>query len=149
MKYAAQLPCSSQRDFDFSSVESTLLPYGFSVQKKDKTSIDLSGRGMNSTKEDPIRGASEITLIAKAGTLQLKAKLGGVVFMSLFVCFLPPLLILCLSFFNPSDSGVINHLWVWFIMGPIISYWIRRRTINALNILLEDTLSFDSNNKMG
>jgi len=147
MKYSAQVDGLLQDSIDFSSVESTLLPNGFRVIKKDESSIEFTGRGMNSTKEDPIRGATKISLIAESGILHLTANLGGVLFMSLFVCFFPPLLILFLSYFNSNDSGVTNHLWVWLIMGPMIAYWVRRRTVKSLNILLENTVFFQLNKK--
>jgi len=59
--------------------------------------------------------------------------------MSLFVCFFPPLLILSLSYFNSKGSDIINYLWIWLIMGPLIAFWLRRRTVKALNVLLENT----------
>jgi len=141
MKYCAQMDCRSEADIDFSSVESTLIPNGFRVIKKDKASITLIGRGMNSTKEDPIRGATEISITANSGALRLNANLGGVLFMSLFLCLFPPLLIVAISYFNSSNSGVINHLWVWFVIGPMIAYFVRRRTIKALDIMFENSFS--------
>lgn len=141
MKYCAQMDCRSEADIDFSSVESTLIPIGFRVIKKDKASITLIGRGMNSTKEDPIRGATEISITANSGALRLNANLGGVLFMSLFLCFFPPLLIVAVSYFNSSNSSVINHLWVWFVIGPMIAYFVRRRTIKALDIMFENSFS--------
>ncbi|MDE3271862.1 hypothetical protein [Pseudoalteromonas sp. G4] len=144
MKYSAQMDCQSEADIDFSSVETTLLPNGFRVIKKDDTSIEFTGRGMNSTKEDPIRGATKISLMAKSGLLHLNANLGGVLFMSLFVCLFPPLLILSLSYFNSSDSGVLNLLWIWLVMGPMIAYWIRQRTVKSLKIMLENTIAYQA-----
>jgi hypothetical protein len=147
MKYSTQKHCLSTRDIDFSSVEETLLPNGFRVVKRDSNSIEFIGRGMNSIKDDPIRGATGISLCAKAGILHLNANLGGVFFMTLFVCLFPPLLILSLSYFNPANSDVNNYLWIWLIMGPMIAYLSRRRTIKALNRVLVNTISFQSNKK--
>jgi len=145
MKYSAQTNYQSEADIDFSSVESTLLPNGFRITKKDDTSIEFTGRGISSTKENPIRGATKIDLIAKSGVLYLNASLGGVLFMSLFVCLFPPVLILFLSSFNSSDHGVTNYLWSWLLIGPIVSYWLRSRTVKSLNILLENTDFYQSN----
>ncbi len=128
MKYSAKMDFKSEADIDFSSVESTLLPNGFRLIKKDDTSIEFTGRGINSTKEDPIRGATKISLIAQPGILYLNANLGGILFMSLFVCLFPPLLILTLDYFNTSDSSNINYFWGWLIIAPVIVYWLRRRT---------------------
>lgn len=147
MKYSAQIDFTSKDNINFSPVESTLLPNGFRLIKKGDTSIEFIGRGMNSTRENPIRGATKITLKAQLGILHLDANLGGVLFMSLFICLFPPLLILSLSYLNSSDPSVINHLWVWFIIAPIIAYQLRRRTVKALNTMLANTVSYQPHNE--
>jgi hypothetical protein len=147
MKFSVQKNCLFDDEIDFSSAESTLLANAFRVIKKSDTSIEFSGRGMNSTKENPIRGATKISLNAQPGTLHLNANLGGVLFMSLLVCFLPPVLILMLSSINPQDSGIISYLWIWLIMGPMIAYRVRRRTIRALNRMLDQIISNQATKK--
>lgn len=136
MKYTASMDCSWSNGVDFSTVESTLLPNDFRLIEKTEHSTVWLGKGMASLTDNPIKGANKISLDAQSDKLHLDAHLGGILVMSLFICFLPPLLIFALSMFSDSNSGVINFLWVWFIIGPIVSYSLRRKTIKSLNNLL-------------
>jgi hypothetical protein len=137
MKYSSSVYIGSQERVDFSPVESTLLPNGFKVEYISENTIKFKGPLMQSTKEAPIRGATHISFKVERGQLQLNAKLGGVLFMSLFVCLFPPVLVF---FIGGPNVNYLNAVWPWLIIGPIAAYWLRYRTVKALNTLLENTV---------
>lgn len=136
MKYSSSVYIGTEDSVDFSPVESTLLPNGFKVQYKSANTIKFKGPLIQSTKEAPIRGATRVSLKAEAGILKLNANLGGVAFMSLFVCLFPPILV----FFIAGANNYLNTIWPWLIIGPIAAYWLRYRTVKALNTLLENAV---------
>ena len=148
MKYSKKVICHFKEEFDFSSVETTLLPNDFRVIERSKLAMKFAGRGMNSTKENPVRGATEIALKAENKALHLNAKLGGVVKLSLFICLFPPLLILLMTFFSSEESEVINYLWVWFVIGPVMTFWLYRRTIHSLDTLLDNAVTMQPLDKL-
>ncbi|MDU0355937.1 hypothetical protein RS130_20415 [Paraglaciecola aquimarina] len=135
MKYTSSIYIGTEDSIDFSTAESTLLPNGFKVLYKSANSIVFTGTVMQSTKEAPIRGATRIALKLEAGLLKLDANLGGVLWMSIFVCLFPPLLVF---FIGGASDDYFNAILPWLLIGPAMSYWLRHRTIRALRTMLEN-----------
>lgn len=145
MRYSASRPFSGSVPEALRVFEAALLPNGFRVVDSSSSRLQFKGHGMQSTKENPIRGATEVTIEAKAGALKLDASLGGVVALSLFVCLFPLALWAALTvpdmLKSTGDSWALTAKSLygggfWIIAGPAMSLWIRKRTTNALEDML-------------
>ena len=62
---------------------------GFKLNENDQAALSLIGPGMNSTKQNPIRGISRGELKFTESTLEFSGELGGVEFMKKFLIFFP------------------------------------------------------------
>jgi hypothetical protein len=142
----------------------TLTNNGFAIVNRDKNSVDLTGPGLNSTKQNPLLGASAIHLELQGQQLRLDAELGGVDSMQRFLMRFPFMLGLGLGLFFGVVGGVAlgrqfgvgfgvpwaqGLTWMFFAIGiailpvtpwvflsPMMSKMIRTRTQNALTTLV-------------
>lgn len=147
MRYLKTLEYSGSEATVISTIENALLPNDFRILDKGSTMIDLRGPGMTSNRQNPIRGATHIHIEARDGRLHLQANLGGVLFMVLFVCLFPVLMCggFALAPVFTSNEGLsafnreaLQFLLVWLVVSPILSLWIRKCTVRALDNLLEN-----------
>lgn len=145
MRYAATRAHSGSAASALKIVEETLLPNGFRIVEAGASRLELKGPGMRSSKENPLRGATRVVVDAHDGVLHLDASLGGVVWLSLFVCLFPPALwlILGLAALARPESGEgllasksLYGVGIWLVLGPAMSFWFRKRTIDALETML-------------
>jgi len=126
-----------------------LTPLGFQMADESAESITFRGPGMNSTKESPLTGASQIRVSTSEGWLTLEADLGGVRWMERFVTWFPQGLAVVLSLilgtvaviqFNRkvaliAVSTAFLSVLPWRLLSPWICHRIRRRTSHALDSL--------------
>lgn len=145
---------------------STLTNNGFAITHRDAKSVSLTGPGLNSTRQNPILGASKITLRLRENTIAADAELGGVDRMRRFLMRFPFLLGLGLGLFFCVGGGVLfgqqfgagfgmpgaqGWKWVlltvggamlpvapWLILSPIMANSIRRRTESAIETLVRN-----------
>jgi hypothetical protein len=134
----------------FALATATLTASGFRLVAQTARSLEFAGAGMNSTRGNPLLGASQITLTADAGRIELQAELGGVRRMRRFLV----VLLLGLSLLDVVVFGLQFHVFQgapnwpklllvtagpiapWIVLGPLLVRLIRRRTIKALHPLL-------------
>lgn len=142
MHYNTSVVVRSQESLDFEAAKSTLLPNEFVVENSSNNNISFTGKGMRSTNQPAIRGATKIKLEYKAGSLHLDAKLGGVLFMALFLLLFPPALFITLSLTTNTELKLME-LGIWLVISPILVIWVKSRTIKALNELLRSVMQKD------
>lgn len=146
----------------------TLTNNGFAIVDHDRTSANLTGPGLNSTKQNPLLGASKIHLELRDQQLRLDAELGGVDSMRRFLMRFPFLLGLGLGLFFgviggitfgqqfgvgfgvPWAQGITWMLFAtgaamlpvspWLVLSPMMSKMIRTRTQNALTTLVANAV---------
>lgn len=149
MNYSTARKFSGQEALAFSAIEATLLPNSFRITRSEASLLELKGRGMQSTKEDPVRGATVVLVEARDGFLHLNARLGGVLFMVIFVCLFPVLLTGSFAVAPMIKSGggiaslsteALYGMAVWSVLGPLMGLWIRHRTIESLRAMLENAI---------
>lgn len=142
MKYKNTYRLNENQFINIENLKSTLLPNGFKLATEEESKLIFTGPGLYSTKEAPIRGATKITFEKAVNEVTLTANLFGVLFLSLFACLFPPVLATILALTNDNDGSkqLIEHIWLWVFIGPAISWWVYRRTVSALNILLENAI---------
>lgn len=139
MKYDTAVPLTSKENLDFEIAKLTLLPNEFSIRDLSETTITFAGKGMNSTNQPAVRGATFINIEYTMGALRLNAKLGGVFFMAIFTLLLPISLMICIPLFvgSPINYPIII---IWLCISPVVIYWLRYRTVKALDELLESVI---------
>ena len=155
----------------------TLTNNGFAIVNRDANSAELTGPGLNSTKQNPLLGASRIRLKREGEELRLDAELGGVDSMRRFLMRFP--LILGVAFgllfgvvggfafgrqfgvgfgvpwaqgwkwLLVAIGGAVLPLSPWLFLSPMMSNMIRTRTQNALATLVRNAVQLSKNAQIG
>ncbi len=140
---------------------------GFAIKDRSALSADLTGPGLNSTRQNPLLGASKIHLEIADQELRLAAELGGVETMHRFLKYFPILLGLGLGVVFAVGGGFLfgqqfgvgfGVPWVqgwrwlvmafagallpvspWLFLSPMMSRMILHRTQNALTTLVNNS----------
>jgi hypothetical protein len=148
------------------SAVKTLTYNGFAITHRDATSVSLTGPGLNSTRQNPLLGASKITLCLADNAINANAELGGVDAMQRFLMRFPLLLGLGLGLFFGICSGLLfgqqfgiglgiagvqGWKWLllaigfsmlpvapWLILSPLIAKSFRKRTQDAIETLIRN-----------
>ena len=151
----------------------TLTNNGFAIVNCDKNSANLTGPRLNSTKQNPLLGATAIHLELHGQQLRLEAELGGVDAMRRFLMRFPFMLGLGLGLFFGVAGGVVfgrqfgvgfgvpwaqGLTWMllaigaamlpvtpWLFLSPMMSKMIRTRTQNALTTLVTNAVQMPKN----
>ena len=117
---------------------------GFRLERRDEQPLVAVGRGMLSTKQNPLTGAGRVALTRIGGELRLEADLGGLRAMARFLVALPLGMVVALGVAWAATGGTRSPVpWQaalalapWAVIAPLMIVWIRRRTIIALDDLL-------------
>ena len=146
----------------------TLTNNGFAIVNRDENSADLTGPGLNSTRQNPLLGASRIHLLLQGQQLRLDAELGGVDSMRRFLMRFPFILGLALgllfgvvggftfgrqfgvgfgvpwaqgwTWLLVAIGGAMLPVSPWLFLSPMMSNMIRTRTQNALATLVQNAV---------
>ncbi len=118
----------------------------FALKKIHSNKMELCGPGMTSTKENPLVGVSKAWLKLSGKQITLEAELGSVRRMQWFIWIFPIALGLFLFLIiGASEKNFRNALpvcWAispWIVLSPLMSWWMKRRTLRSLNVLLENS----------
>jgi hypothetical protein len=148
------------------SAIATLTHHGFSISHRDAKSACLVGPGMTSTRQNPLLGASKITLLLRHNTIDADAELGGVDGMQKFLMWFPWLLGIGLGLLLGVGGGILfgqqfgvgfgvpwanGWQWIafafgvailpvapWLFLSPIVARRIRQRTQAAIETLVRN-----------
>lgn len=120
----------------------------FRIEIIGKREFEVTGPGMNSNKQNPIRGVSKGRLTFSDYSIEFNGELGGVQFMKNFLYFFPPGLGLFLgisfavtSYFN-GDFNVqkvflpLIIVVPWLILSPLMAKSLENKTQKAIDTLL-------------
>lgn len=116
---------------------------GFAVEVSDSELIAI-GPGMNSTSQNPLVGVSRARVVVSKDVVRFVGELGGVRKMQRLVYLLPLALgisfglIFGLTFSFRTGLSALLPVLPWAIGGPIMSQWLKNRTIQAVEILLQN-----------
>lgn len=137
-------------------VRDALIANGFRIVDSCAGELTMMGPGMNSSRENPLRGVSLVTARVNQTQLELDAELGGVARLGRFVFFFPIALGLLLMLFFaiiawaianfgqqplPSLIPLLTPLLTtlpWLVIGPWMTRIIRRRTERAIDALVHN-----------
>ena len=130
---------------------STFMSLDFRIVSCSGRELRVEGKGMRNTKQNPLKGITEATILASRSGIDIQAVLGGVDWMRRFVLIFPlalggflTLVFGVLSIFVPTMRNPlvllapILSLAPWPIIGPFMARWIKQRTEQAIDALLEN-----------
>ena len=152
MKYSKtiSIPGNSEKASDF--LLKTFTNEGFRIVSKSRHALEFTGPGMSSTRQNPLRGASDVKITIDFSSITLDAELGGVEKMKKFLIYFISgmalffvLLFGILHFVHESFKSmepvtlffiVTSPFYVWIILIPLMTKSIKHRAENALDTLI-------------
>ncbi|HUQ30681.1 MAG TPA: hypothetical protein VM095_01120, partial [Pyrinomonadaceae bacterium] len=145
MEYSKSVPFAGQGARALDVARSTFVGQGFQIAASSDYELRVVGPGMNSTREDPLKGVSEASLVIRASTIEIKAALGGAQKMKTFLRLFPlGMGLLFLIAFGTLAAFLPNfrHWWVflipvlalspWLFLAPMIARSIENKTKQAV-----------------
>ncbi len=169
--FLATASTTSRNDNALQSALAILTINGFAIVGRNTYSADLTGPGLNSTRQNPLLGATRIHLELQGQQLRLEAELGGVDSMRRFLMRFPFLLGLGLGllfgvvggFAFGQQFGGFGVPWAqgltwmivaigaamlpvtpWLLISPLMCRMLRTRTENALTTLVQNSLQLSN-----
>lgn len=129
----------------------TFMSQGFQIVTNSDYELRVTGPGLNSTKENPLKGVSEASIIIRAPAIEIKANLGGTQKLNKFLRIFPlgmALLFLIVFGVTALILPDFRQWWVflilvlalspWLFLSPIMIRWIEKRTVEAVDTLLNN-----------
>lgn len=104
LQESTNLSGDTQLALDFAA--NVLATHGFTIERREPGRMEFIGPGMNSTRQNPLLGASRIMLEAQSDRLSITAELGGVESMRRFMLVFPLVLGLGLG----CGFAILNYL---------------------------------------
>jgi hypothetical protein len=151
MEYSKTVPFTGKASKALEVARSTFLPQGFQIVANTDYELRVTGPGINSTRENPLKGISEASIIARSSAIEIKATLGGVEKMKRFLTFFPlgmALLFLIVFGILAWKLPALRHpmffltpalaLSPWIFLAPLMSRQIGKRTMQAIDTLLNN-----------
>lgn len=153
MEYSKTVPFAGRGAKAMDMARSTFVGQGFQIVASNDDELRVTGPGINSTRENPLKGVSEASIIIRASAIEIKAILGGAQKMKTFLRIFP----LAMALFFLLVFGVLawrlpdfRQWWIflipvlalspWVFLGPAIARSIEKRTIQAVDTLLSNMM---------
>lgn len=153
-EYETDCPLNATPDDALARAEATLSAVGFRIVDRPRSGLVAEGPGLNSTRQNPLLGATRVELTAGDRTLRAVAEMGGVDRMRKFLLWFPLLLGLGLGLLGllvqlMLGVGVPNAAWMlaalgpmavlpWAFIGPWMAGRIVRQTERAVDTLVHN-----------
>ena len=158
MEYSKTVPFTGYGAKALDVARSVFMGQGFQITTSSDYELRVTGPGLNSTKENPLKGVTDATIIVRAASIECKAILGGAEKMRTFLRLFP----LGLGIFFLIAFGALalvlpdfRRPWIflipllalspWLFLAPIISRFIEKRTMQALDTLLNNMVVMGKN----
>jgi hypothetical protein len=153
MEYSKTVPFTGKASKALEVARSTFLPQGFQIVASTDYELRVTGPGLNSTRENPLKGITEASIVIRpsASAIEMKAVLGGVEKMKKFLTFFPLGLgiffLIIIGVTALSVSAVREPLFFlipllalspWLFLSPWMSRMIAKRTVQAIDTLLHN-----------
>lgn len=149
MEYSKTVPFIGHGARALDVARTVFVGQGFQIVTSTDYELRVTGPGINSTRENPLRGVSEASIIIRSSTIEIKAILGGAQKMKTFLRLFP----LGLALFFMIVFGALalsrpefRHAWIfliplltlspWLFLSPLIARTIEKRTKQAVDTLL-------------
>jgi hypothetical protein len=125
----------------------TFSQLGFRIEKRDPRSVQLTGPGMNNTRQSPLVGVSALSIEARPGSIALAANFGAIdrLLRLMSIIMLSLLVFLLVLFAFVFRDNPDYHMWItllpflpWVVLHPLLRSILRRRLKRALDNLLHN-----------
>jgi hypothetical protein len=145
--YSKHLPIEGDPGSTLTAARDQFLNVGFALSDQGAGFIEVTGSGMTSSKQNPLLGVSRARVSVTFSEITLEAQLGGARFLMGFAVLFPSGLILGLAAIfwftlpNGREWATNTAPWMialWLVLGPAMAWWIRQRSIRALDTLLNN-----------
>ncbi len=153
MEYSKTVPFAGRGSKALDVARSTFVGQGFQIVADGDDELRVRGPGLNSTRDNPLKGVSDASIIIRASAIEFKAILGGAQKLKTFVRVFP----LCMALFFLTAFGVLawflpvfRHWWIfliplpalspWLFLAPMIGRSIEKKTVQAVDTLLSNML---------
>jgi hypothetical protein len=153
MEYSKTVSFTGRASKALEVARSTFLPQGFQLVTSTEHELRVTGPGINSTRENPLKGISEASIIIRPSTsvIEMVATLGGVEKMKKFLIFFPlgmALLFLIVFGILALTLPDFRRPWIflipilalspWLFLAPLLARAIGKRTVQAIDTLLNN-----------
>jgi hypothetical protein len=151
MEYSKTVPFTGHGVRALDVARGAFVGQGFQIVASDDHELRVTGPGLNSTKENPLKGVSEASIIIRSSTIEIKALLGGVQKMKTFLRLFPlGLALFFLIVFGALAWSLpdLRRAWIfltpvlalspWLFLAPMITRMIEKRTKQAVDTLLNN-----------
>src|SRR5918912_3285806 len=153
MDYTKTVPFTGRASRALDVARTTFMSQGFQIVASTDQELRVVGAGMNSTRENALKGVSEATLIVRPSAIEVQARLGGAERMKKFLTFFPMgMAVLFLIVFGVLAFVVeipafrrpliflipLLALSPWIFLAPMMSRMVVRRTTQAVDDLLNN-----------
>jgi hypothetical protein len=153
MEYSKTVPFMGRGARALDVARSTFVGQGFQITASSDDELRVTGPGINSTRQNPLRGISEASIIIRASAIEIKAILGGAQKMKTFMRLFP----LGMALFFMLVFGVLawrlpllRNVWFflvpllalspWLFLAPLIARSIEKNTVQAVDTLLSNMM---------
>ena len=148
MQYETSVPFTGPANIAIEAARLQLMANGFKLDQLTETELIATGKGMYSTKQNPIVGVSHIRITVSSDSIEIIAELGGVKSMQWFLYIFPPALVLLSIIFKFIRSSTwhgprtaLLAVLPWVVVSPLMARWIKNRTTRAVDTLAHNMTS--------
>jgi hypothetical protein len=155
--FSTSVPFTGNARRALAVAQSTLLASNFVVISSSEALLQVKGRGMTSTRGNPLKGMTEGTFVVRNSAIEVSAVLGGVQWLKNFLRIMPlAMAVLFLVIFGVVAVfvPVFRHWWIflipiaalspWLVLAPVMGRTIERRTTEAIDDLVSNMVLLGS-----
>ena len=152
-EYSKTVPFTGHEARALDVARSAFVGQGFQIVASNDNELRVTGPGISSTREDPLKGVSEASIIVRSSAIQIKAILGGAQKLKTFLRFFP----MGMGLFFMIVFGVLawrlppfRHAWIflipllalspWLFLAPLIARSIEKKTEQSVDTLLSNMM---------
>jgi hypothetical protein len=151
MEYSKTVPFIGRGAKALDVARAAFISQGFQILASSDTELRVKGPGINSTRENPLKGISDASIIVRGSSIEARAVLGGAQKMKTFLRVFP----LGLALFFMIVFGALalslpefRRIWIflipllslspWLFLAPLMGRSIENRTKQAVDTLLSN-----------
>jgi hypothetical protein len=149
MDYQRTIPVAhSEKAVD--AAANVFIQHSFQIVEQSETTVELTGPGMISSRQDPLVGISRIRISQSSGSLSVEAQFDSIrkliKYLAVFIVVMGVFfLVLFAILFTRQEQpmGIVVLISVaplapWPVLLPLILRWLKSRTARALDVLLSN-----------
>jgi hypothetical protein len=159
MEYVKKVQFTGSATKAMEAARTTFMQHNFQITANSDHELRVVGPGMSGTKENPLKGISEATITIRSSEIEARASLGGAERLKKFIIFFP--LGMALLFFVIFGALALSvpkfgnwRVWLipvlalspWLFISPLMAKAVERRTIAAVDTLLNNMSIVARNN---